>query len=303
MSKMQTSNGLGGTTHVARGSIAGRILQIRHMQEELRKQPVTGSRRWLKRLFYKAVHSAFARQFSVNAATLDLIETVYRDLDNRASDAATESRDSRGSVLASFGPTGGNADASEPSALHGFQSVYTSPGDLPMRERVTLYGLVYGMRPRNCLAVGASGCDAVAVICGALDDTGFGQLACVGEGLRFEETLWTRICNRCRVFEGVARNILPDVARQVGGPFDFVLLTPEAADIAGADVAGLLPHLADGACILVRGGMDDFVSEFDELTDGGIISDQSDVPGNSVDVRQGLRLLRFRRRAVKAKVA
>jgi hypothetical protein len=303
MSEMQTSNGSGGTMQAARGSIAGRILQIRQMQDELRKQPVTGSRRWLKKILYKAVHSAFARQFSMNAATLDLIETIYRDLDSRAAAARTESSNTCGSALASFGPTGANADASVPHALRGFQSVHTSLGDLSMRGRVALYGLVYGMRPRICLAIGAAGCDAAAVICGALDDTGFGQLACVGEWPRFDERLWTRICNRCRVFEGVATDILPEVVRQVGGPFDFVLLTPATADTARAEVALLLPHLADGACILVRGAMDDFASGFDELTDGGPISVGTDVPGDNDEVRHGLRLLRFRRRAAKAKVA
>jgi hypothetical protein len=300
MSEMQTANAAGDATRAARGSIAGRILQIRQMQEELRKQPVTGSRRWLKKLVYKAFHSAFARQFSVNAATLDLIEIVYRDLDSRASAVSTESTDSCTEALASFAPTGGKADASGSDSLRGFQLVHHSPGDLPMRERVALYGLVYGMRPRNCLAVGAVGCDAAAVICGALDDTGFGQLACVGEGMQFDESLWTRICNRCRVFEGVVSDVLPDVARQVGGQFDFVLIQAEMEDAARADTARLLPHLADGACILVRGATDAFVSGFNELTDGGAISVEEGGAGAAPD---GLRLLRFRRWAVKAKVA
>ena len=52
----------------ADSSIAGRIMQIRQMQTELRTRPVTGPCGWLKKLFYKAVRSAFARQFNLNSA-------------------------------------------------------------------------------------------------------------------------------------------------------------------------------------------------------------------------------------------
>src|SRR3954454_19397242 len=64
----------------ADSSISGRIMQIRQMQAELRTRPVTGTFRALKRVFYKAVRATFARQFNLNAATVDLLEAVYREI-------------------------------------------------------------------------------------------------------------------------------------------------------------------------------------------------------------------------------
>ena len=201
------------------GSITGRIMYIRQLQADLRQRPVTGSARWFKKLFYKLIHSAFSRQFTLNAATVDLIETVYRELESQESHPLQRTGScqnshavsierisenvqtfSTGEVLASCGEKQDQAKLNNIRVLRGFESVYTSPAEMRMPERVALYSLIFGMQPRNCLEIGTFRGGSSAIICGAMDDTGFGQLTCIDPMPKIEPALWSKISNRCRLF-------------------------------------------------------------------------------------------------------
>lgn len=315
-------------------SIAGRILQLRQMQSELRSKPVTGTTRAIKRLFYKAVRSTFWRQFNINSATLDLVEAMYRELADRAPTearpAATAPANSMpesvspatntsiaiptGEVLASCGQTQDQAKLNNIRPLTGFNAVYSSPAEMRMTERVALYSLIFGMQPKNCLEIGTFRGGSSAIICGAMDDTGFGQLACVDPMMQVDPALWSKMSNRCRMFEGNSPDILPEVARQIKAPFDFVLIDGcHYSDAVSRDIAGVLPHLADTAYVLfhdanhgdVKRAIDKALAESTELTDCGMVSSEPTVlyqDGQAV-TWAGLRLLRFQRRAVRARAA
>jgi predicted O-methyltransferase YrrM len=315
----------------ADNSISGRIMQIRQMQSELQTRPVTGSLRWLKRLFYKAVRSAFARQFNLNCATVDLIEAVYRETARVAAELpqqASRSNDrapvataankeitfSTGEVLASCGQTQDQAELNNIRLLNGFNSVYTSPAEMRMPERVALYSLIFGMQPKNCLEIGTFRGGSSAIICGAMDDTGFGQLACVDPMPKIEPALWSKMSNRCRLFEGPSPDILTQVAEQISAPFDFALIDANHTyDAVRRDIVGVLPYLADQAYLLfhdanypdVKRALDESVKAFVELSDCGLVSVEPTVlyeNGQSI-TWAGLRLLKYQRRVAKAKAA
>jgi predicted O-methyltransferase YrrM len=317
----------------ANSSIAGRIMQIRQMQAELRTRPVTGSWRALKKLFYKAIRSAFSRQFNLNAVTLDLIEAMYREMERSSNELRQQNHRpfapdsvpptsefnneltiSTGEVLASCGQTQDQAKLNNVRLLAGFNTVYTSPAEMRMPERVALYSLIFGTQPRNCLEIGTFRGGSSAIICGAMDDTGFGQLACVDPMPKIEPELWSQICNRCRLFEGPSPDILPEVAKQINAPFDFVLIDANHTyEPVRRDIAGVLPFLADQAYVLfhdanypeVRRAIDESVAACDQLTDCGMVSVEPTVfyeNGQSV-TWAGLRLLKFQRRVAKAKAA
>ncbi len=306
-------------------------MQIRQMQAELRTRPVTGSMRWLKRFFYKTVHSAFTRQFNLNAATIDLIEAVHREtarasaelrqLSSHSSQNATagpaphaELAIATGEVLASCGQTQDQAELNNIRVLHGFNSVYTSPAEMRMPERVALYSLVFGMQPRNCLEIGTFRGGSSAIICGAMDDTGFGQLTCVDPMPKIDSALWSKISNRCRLFEGPSPDILSEVARQIDAPFDFALVDANHTyDAVRRDIAGVLPYLTDSAYILfhdanypdVKRAIDESVKSFAELSDCGLMSVEPTTlyENGQVTTWAGLRLLRYQRRLSKAQAA
>ena len=63
--------------------------------------------------------------------------------------------------------------------LPGFERVYTAPAQMRMPERVALYSLIFGIQPRNCLEIGTFRGGSAAIICAAMDDLDFGQLACI----------------------------------------------------------------------------------------------------------------------------
>ena len=321
------------SNNVTANSITGRIMQIRQMQSELRTRPVTGKWRKLKRIFYKAVRSTFGRQFDINSATVDLVEALYRELEwsglqpnsalrgSRApygptalSGSANSINIATGDVVGSCGQTQDQAKLNNIRMLSGFNSVYTSPAEMRMPERVALYGLVFGMQPRNCLEIGTFRGGSSAIICGALDDTGFGQLVCVDPQPQIDPELWSQISNRCRMFQGPSPEILGEVARQIKVPFDFALVDANHRyEAVKRDIAAVLPLLAENAYLLfhdannaeVKHAIDESVLASEQLIDCGLMSVEPTVlyeNGQSV-TWAGLRLLRFQRAAGKAKKA
>ncbi len=310
-------------------------MQIRQMQNELRSKPVTGTWQRLRRMLYKILRSTFGRQFDLNSATVDLIEAVYRELECVATRPSSQPSPSpshtqavnalspggqrevsfsTGEVLASCGQTQDQAKLNNIRPLNGFNSVYTSPAEMRMPERVALYSLIFGMQPRNCLEIGTFRGGSSAIICGAMDDTGFGQLACVDPNPKVEAALWSQLSNRCRMFEGRSPDVLSEVAKQVNVPFDFALIDANHTyDAVRRDVSGVLPYLADSAYLLfhdanlpdVRRAIDELVAASEELTDCGLMSVEPTVlyqNGESITFA-GLRLLKFQRRVGKVMAA
>lgn len=322
---------------VAASAIQGRFHQVRQMQVEFESRPVQGSFRRLKKLVYQVLRTAFRQQFSMNTATVDLIEAVYRDIESRNSksisvaplptiEKPTPLFDSH-LVGGNTGSSGAPAetplataqipdqnDANNIRPLHGFEAVYTAPAQMRMPERVALYSLIYGIQPRNCLEIGTCQGGSSAIICHAMNDMGFGRLTCVDPMPQIAPQLWSQISNRCRLFQGPSPHILQEVARHIDAPFDFALIDGDHAyDGVVRDITGVLPYLADRAYLLfhdahfpdVQRAIDEAVATNPQLTDCGMVSVESTVlfeHGQKV-TWGGLRLLRYQRRMAGAKAA
>ena len=303
-----------------------RIARARELQSQLRARPVTGSLRGLKKLLFQTLRSTFSRQFALNGATLDLIESLTRDVDRlRLQVQATAGKGAEppaampvaalesvgpqiafGEVVASCGMTQDQAKLNNIRPLAGFEAVYWAPAELRMPERVAIYGLVFGLQPKRCLEIGTFRGGSTAIICGALDDTGFGEVACVDPSPRVDPALWARLGSRCRMFEGPSPDILPEVGREVGEPFDFAFIDGNHTyDFVKRDIVGVLPLLADEAHLLfhdanypdVKRAIDESVAAHRELVDCGLVSVEPTIfrDGDTVTTWAGLRLLRFRR--------
>jgi predicted O-methyltransferase YrrM len=299
--------------------ISARIADIRTLQTELRTRPVTGSMRGVKKLFYQIIRSTFSRQHALNAATLDLIETIYRETGRQRPaalptkvaaptpfDAPPAEAIDTGQVLASSGQMQDQAELNRIRPLTGFNAVYSSPAEMRMPERVALYGLVFGLQPRNILEVGTFRGGSTAIICGALDDTGFGQVACVDPMPQVDAELWGCLQHRCRMFTGPSPGILPTVAQEVGAPFDFALIDGNHTyDYLRADITGVLPLMADDAYLLfhdahygdVKRAIDEAVKSHRTLIDCGLVSVEPTVlhENGQTTAWAGFRLLRFQR--------
>ncbi len=292
--------------------ISARITQLRQMQTELRTRPVTGSMRAVKKLFYQLVRSTFSRQHHLNAATVDLIETIYREMGRQRSPGSpTETSQTAASTepcldLASSGQLQNQAKLNGIRPLDGFNAVYTAPAEMRMPERVALYSLAFGLQPRNVLEIGTFRGGSAAILCGAMDDTGFGQIACVDPTPQVASDLWDRLAHRCRMFEGLSPDILPMVKQEMGAAFDFALIDgSHSYEHLRADIEGTLPVMADEAHLLfhdahypgVKRAIDEAVASHRTLTDCGIVSVEPTVlqEGSQTTTWAGLRLLRFQR--------
>jgi predicted O-methyltransferase YrrM len=309
-----------------RSTTVEQIAKLRRLQEELSGKPITGSMLALRRPLYKILRSAFTRQHLVNAATIDLIEAVCKEQEHAATGvqrqiaAAMKSSAAAPGELRVFEPVRCTDDEVESSMgelqdqgklnnvrpLTGFNAVYTAPAELRMTERVALYSLVFGLQPRNCLEIGTFRGGSAAIICGAMDDTGFGQLACIDPSPKVDSQLWDSLRHRCRMYAGMSPDILAQVAAESGGPFEFIWVDgSHYYENVLNDIVGLIPHLADQAYLLfhdahssgVKQAIDEAVASRAQLIDCGLLSVEPTILdfGSSKEMWAGMRLLRFER--------
>jgi predicted O-methyltransferase YrrM len=209
-----------------------------------------------------------------------------------------------GEVLASCGQLQNQAKLNGIRPLPGFQNVFSSPAELRMPERVALYSLVFGLQPRNCLEIGTFRGGSTAIICGALDDTGRGTLACVDPTPLVTPELWSQLKHRCTMFKGCSPDVLQKVAASVKDRFDFVFIDGNHTyECLSSDIRGVTPYLADHAVVVfhdahyegVRRAIDEAVSGASEFVDFGLISVEPTVlrEGDGAVSYAGLRMLRF----------
>ncbi len=118
--------------------------------------------------------------------TLDLIETIYRQAEIRRAEspqgAATPGvfapipkAAKTTETLASSGQMQDQAALNGIRELHGFEVVYSAPAEMRMPERVALYGLLFGLQPKNVLEIGSFRGGSTAIMCGAQTIPGTGR--------------------------------------------------------------------------------------------------------------------------------
>ena len=184
-----------------------------------------------------------------------------------------------------------------------FEVVHDAPVWMTMSERVLLYGLIAGLRPRRCLEIGTFQGGSALIITAALDDLGQGKLACVDPDPKVRPEHWSTIAHRATLFAAPSPDILPEAARAVGGKFDFALIDGDhRTEGVLRDIEGTLPLLEDHAYLLFHdahnadtaAGIDQAVSNpKNGLTDAGMLSTEKTADAVPGVFWGGLRLLRF----------
>jgi predicted O-methyltransferase YrrM len=174
---------------------------------------------------------------------------------------------------------------------------------MTMAERIVLYGLVVGLRPRRCLEIGTFKGGSALIIVAALDDSREGILACVDPNAEIKAEHWKEIAHRAILFQAPSPEILQDASRAVGGQFDFALIDGDhSAQGVVRDIAGVLPLLESPAYLLfhdaynqevIKGIRAVLAQPENCLTDCGLISTEKTVDASSAVAWGGLQLLRF----------
>jgi predicted O-methyltransferase YrrM len=177
---------------------------------------------------------------------------------------------------------------------------YHEPSDMCPTDRLMLYALVRGLRPKLALEIGVRWGGSARIITNAMQDNDLGQLVGIDpmtENFRVGEQ---ELHGRYFLLKGYSPQDVPAAVEKLkGGPLDFVLIDGmHVYDAVKADFEGVMPFLADGAHILFHDtyhqGIDrairDVLAAHPGLVDCGFIT-RNPEPGSPVSY-QGLRLVR-----------
>lgn len=146
--------------------------------------------------------------------------------------------------------------------------VITAPSEMTVTERIFLYGLVRGARPKRILEIGTHHGGSAAIMCAALEDaSGFKGKKHVGimvgiDPIPLLEVPESAFFGRFSLVAKPSPEGIPEAARVAGGKFDFALIDGiHIYDQVIKDVEGTLPHFDVGGYLLFHDAFHYGVSE------------------------------------------
>jgi predicted O-methyltransferase YrrM len=193
--------------------------------------------------------------------------------------------------------------------LEALEVIRWAPVWMSRAERLLLFALVFGLRPKRCLEIGTLNGGSAMIIAAAMDasDTD-GRLVCVDPEPRIAPEHWQRLEHRTILLQESSPGVLPRAYELAGGPFDFVLIDGDHSYLGVLrDAEGVLPFIVDGAYLLfhdslfseIARALCDFgVQNADQIVDFGTLTREVTVqPGPQGEPLRwgGLRLMQVRR--------
>ncbi|HEX2540222.1 MAG TPA: class I SAM-dependent methyltransferase [Caldimonas sp.] len=178
--------------------------------------------------------------------------------------------------------------------------IYRQPSDMCVEDKLFLYALTRGLRPRSVLEVGSRWGGSALIFANAMEDNGGpGQIVGIDPEPSAFRASGRDLHGRFHLFEGYSPQALPAAAALLPGKIDLALIDGlHVYDAAKADLGGLRPYMAQGGYVLLHDafhyGIDLAVEETlranPGLLDCGITTRAAD-PG-AVVAYQGFRMLR-----------
>lgn len=273
-----------------------RIARLRELQRRFREEPLGGRLVGLKRLLHWFSASAFDRQAKVIEALIETVGHLGAERENLVARLSpVEAGGYRLPVATPATPSGGPTAELAAQLL----SAIGAEAEMMLPERVALFSLVYGTKPRSVLEIGTFRGGSALIIVHAMDANGFGELICVDPQPRIPPSVWSAIAHRATLFEGSSPGILGQAAQRVPGGFDLALIDGDHSyDGALDDAEAVLPRMAPGGRIAfhdahfdqVDRAIEDFLVRHPSLRDAGLISVEAN-PVAGEGVWGGLRLL------------
>ena len=183
--------------------------------------------------------------------------------------------------------------------LQRIESVFHRPTDMCESDRLMIYALVRGLRPKRVLEIGVRWGGSARIICAALQDNGEGFCVGLEPYVHNFRVPARKLYGRYELVRGYSHADVPKAIARLGTPVDLVFI--DATHIyacALADINAVSPYLSKGGHILMHDtfhvGIDAAVREFmkhnPDIEDLGILTRHAhhDMPV----MYQGLRLLR-----------
>ncbi|MGH7232104.1 MAG: class I SAM-dependent methyltransferase [Nitrospiraceae bacterium] len=183
------------------------------------------------------------------------------------------------------------------------EKLRAAPAEMLWEERLLLYTLVRGLKPKRVLEIGVYHGGSTAIISDALDQNGCGMLSSIDPhpDLKID---WESVAHRVVLYRGYSPAILKEVHDAAGGHFDFCFIDADHS-YGGVlrDAIGVMPYMAPGSYILfhdahfadINAAIDDFLLTRTGITDCGILStERSGLDSEGRGPWGGLRLVRVR---------
>ena len=189
--------------------------------------------------------------------------------------------------------------------------VYAAPSEMSVPERLFLYSLVRGILPERILEIGSRHGGSASIMAAALEDAP-AYIRSSGVIVGVDPAPEIRVPRRAffgrfRLIEKPSPEALDEAREVAGGPFDFALVDGiHIYDQVRKDLAGLLPHMSDGAFILFHDafhfGLSEALREYLEfepgLQDCGYVCARPAVLRGGPVAYGGFRMLRVSRERV-----
>jgi predicted O-methyltransferase YrrM len=181
-----------------------------------------------------------------------------------------------------------------------------APAWMTRAERLLLFALIFGLRPRYYLEIGTFQGGSALIVAAAMDASGTqGKMVCVDPEPRIAPENLKRIEHRAIILRGRSPEILAKAACEISGAYDFVLIDGDHTS-AGVmqDAEGVLPLLARGGYLLfhdayflqVARALDEFASRnVNQVLDLGCLTREITIENLSPFAKVywgGLRLMR-----------
>jgi predicted O-methyltransferase YrrM len=182
-------------------------------------------------------------------------------------------------------------------------AAYRVPSDMCETDRVMLYALVRGLRPRFALEIGVRWGGSARIIANAMEENGIGTAVGIDPESGAFRVNPKELHGRYQLMEGFSPQAIPKALQLLGTDFvDFVFIDAlHTHDAVYADFNGCLPYLASGAHVLFHDayhqGIDKAITQViknhkKDFNDLGFITRNPEVY-NPISY-QGLRLVRFK---------
>jgi len=178
--------------------------------------------------------------------------------------------------------------------------IYREPSDMCATDRLMLYSIVRGLRPKSAIEIGVRWGGSARIITNAMEENKLGRLVGIDPDTESFRVSRQELHERYILVQGYSPEVIPAAVEKAGGgPLDFVFIDGmHIYDAVLKDFKGVLPYLADGAHVLLHDtyhqGIDQAVGEVlrsnSDLVDCGYITRNPTV-GLPVSY-QGLRLIR-----------
>ncbi len=177
---------------------------------------------------------------------------------------------------------------------------FQSPTDMCDTDRIYIYALVRGLRPKRALEIGTRWGGSARIITAAMQDNGVGKLVGLDPATGSFRASNRATHGRFTLVEGRSPEDVGKAMAHHDGLLDFAFVDAlHTYHSCAADLHVLAPHMAPGGHILfhdafhpgIRAAADEFVASRDDVTDLGMVTRSPSV--NTPVCNQGFRLLRI----------